>query len=103
MKRASVLSVLALVGCASSNPAPPGSSDDGMITLTMSPFVVPAGGEVYKCQNFANPFGGADTEVTAFESHMTKGSHHLLLFYKPGATEEDYQAWAWPIVEQLAR
>lgn len=57
------------------------------VTLTMEPFVVPSGGEVYKCQDFANPFGGADAEVAAFESHMTPGSHHLLLFYKSGATD----------------
>src|SRR5687767_5143193 len=50
------------------------------ITLTMDPFVVHAGEEVYKCQNFANPFHG-DAEIVAFESHMTPGSHHLLLFH----------------------
>lgn len=51
------------------------------VTLEMDSFDVPPGGEVYKCQNFANPFGG-DADVSAFESHMTPGSHHLLLFYK---------------------
>lgn len=44
------------------------------------------GEEVYKCQNFANPFG-ADTDIQAFESHMTPGSHHLLLFYKDNAMD----------------
>lgn len=57
------------------------------VTLTMTSFTVPPGGEVYKCQNFANPFGGADADVSKFESHMTGGSHHLLLFYKDGATD----------------
>ena len=60
---------------------------DEIITVEMTPFVVPAGGEVYKCQNFANPFGGKSAEVSKFESHMTPGSHHLLLFYKKGATD----------------
>jgi len=61
-----------------------GGSDPGKtVTRTMTPFTVPSGGEVYKCQNFANPFGG-EAEVTQFESHMTPGSHHLLLFYKEG-------------------
>jgi hypothetical protein len=68
-----------------------GSSSSGgggdTVTLTMDAFTVDPGAEVYKCQNFANPFGGADAEVTTFESHMAKGSHHLLLFYKPGATD----------------
>ena len=54
------------------------------LTLTMAPFTIPPGGEVYRCQNFANPFGGADVDVSKFESHMTGGSHHLLLFYKDG-------------------
>jgi hypothetical protein len=47
----------------------------------MDSFDIMPGEEVYKCQNFKNPFG-ADADVKAFESHMTKGSHHLLLFYK---------------------
>lgn len=58
----------------------------GTVTVTMDSFVVPAGAEVYKCQNFVNPFGGADVEVKQFESHMTAGSHHLLVFYKNGLT-----------------
>ena len=57
------------------------------VTLTMTSFTVPPGGEVYKCQNFANPFGGADVDVSAFESHMTGGSHHLLLFYHDNAVD----------------
>jgi copper type II ascorbate-dependent monooxygenase-like protein len=56
------------------------------LTLTMETFTVPPGGEVYKCQNYANPFGGTPADVSAFESHMTGGSHHLLLFYKKNAT-----------------
>jgi hypothetical protein len=60
-------------------------SSAGAVTLTLESFTVPPGGEVYKCQNFANPFG-ADVELAKFESHMTKGSHHLLLFYRPDAT-----------------
>jgi hypothetical protein len=58
------------------------------VTLTMGSFTVAPGAEVYHCQNFANPFGGADAEVAEFESHMTAGSHHLLLFYKPGVTAD---------------
>jgi len=52
------------------------------VTLTMDPFTVAAGAEVYEYQDFVNPFGGMDTDIAAWESHMTKGSHHLLLFYE---------------------
>jgi hypothetical protein len=49
----------------------------------MGPFRVPSGGEVYKCQTFANPFGGRDAEVQRYESHMSAGSHHMFLFFDP--------------------
>jgi hypothetical protein len=86
MKRASILSVLALVGCGGSGASPAPAPDDSTITLTMSPFVVPAGGEVYRCQNFANPFGG-EGAFDAIESHMTAGSHHLAVFYRDGISD----------------
>jgi hypothetical protein len=59
---------------------PPGS-----LVFQMTSFTVPAGGEVYKCQNFANPLG-AQIEVQEFDSHMTKGSHHMLVFYEQNIT-----------------
>lgn len=73
-----------------STTAPTSSSTGGggqTVTIELDSFEVGPGEEVYKCQNFANPFGGADVEVSAFESHMTGGSHHLLLFYKDGAED----------------
>jgi Copper type II ascorbate-dependent monooxygenase, C-terminal domain len=89
---AAVAGALALGGCGSGG-GTPGTPDAGSgsgtpdaggdpnaITLTMTSFNVPAGGEVYKCENFANPFGG-EVEVSGFESHMSPGSHHMLLFY----------------------
>jgi hypothetical protein len=57
----------------------------GDVVLNMEPFMVPAGGEVFRCQNFANPFGG-EAEIREWESEMTPGSHHLLLFYQNNAT-----------------
>jgi hypothetical protein len=51
----------------------------------MGPFTVPAASEVYKCQTFANPFGGRDTDVKTYEEHMTLGSHHMFLFFMPNA------------------
>jgi hypothetical protein len=69
--------------------APDARSFDGgeAISLEMTPFTIAPGSEVYKCQDFANPFGGADVDVDAFASHMTPGSHHLLMFYKDGAKD----------------
>jgi hypothetical protein len=57
----------------------------GGATFTMEPFAVGAGQEVYYCQTFANPFG-ADVEISGFESHMTTGSHHMLLLFQDNAT-----------------
>jgi hypothetical protein len=63
-----------------------GSTGD-TVTLQSQMFLVPKGGEVFKCQDYANPFGGVDTDVQEFESHMSPGSHHLLLFYKDNASD----------------
>ncbi|HEY2747455.1 MAG TPA: hypothetical protein VGL86_22685 [Polyangia bacterium] len=87
---------LALTGCAAHAPATPdgGSaehaiSDDGHgnYTITLAPFTVAPGAERYVCQNFANPFGGADGAIHAFSSHLTPGAHHMLLFYQPSAAD----------------
>src|SRR5262245_36419332 len=51
-------------------------------TFTMSSFTVAPQDEVYWYQDFANPFGGRDAEVVAFEAHMSPGSHHMLVFYE---------------------
>jgi hypothetical protein len=64
---------------------PTGPQPGETVTIQMGSFEIAPGGEVYKCQNFANPFG-ADVEIGMFESHMTKGSHHLLLFYTDEGT-----------------
>ena len=86
MKRWTILSVLAAVGCGGAGDAPGTGPDESVITLTMSPFVVPAGAEVYRCQDFANPFGG-EGAFDAIESHMTTGSHHLAVFYRDGLAD----------------
>jgi hypothetical protein len=100
MRFESVLLSLALataLGCGSSSgtgsasvtpPADSGSMTEGTtVTLTMGPFNVPAGTEVYKCQTFANPFGGHDVDIKTYEEHMTTGSHHMFLFFSPNATD----------------
>jgi hypothetical protein len=56
------------------------------VTIKTTPYTVEAGSEAYFCQNFANPFG-KDVEVVSSESFMTPGSHHMFVFYAPGATD----------------
>jgi hypothetical protein len=56
------------------------------VLLEMTPFLVKSTEEHFKCQNFANPFGGERVEVQEWESHMAQGSHHLLVFYENGAS-----------------
>ena len=72
----------ALASTGSTASSSSGGTGGTTVTLTMDSFMVPPGGEVYYCQNFANPFGAMDAEVSEFESHMTTGSHHMLLFYE---------------------
>jgi hypothetical protein len=62
-------------------------SGDQTATLQTQTFTVPAGSERFVCQDFKNPFGGVDTDIQAWESHMSAGSHHLLLFYKDNAVD----------------
>jgi hypothetical protein len=50
------------------------------VTLTATPFSVAPGAEVYKCQVFANPFGGVATDILSMHGTMSKGSHHFFLF-----------------------
>jgi hypothetical protein len=58
----------------------PGTTDE-TVTLTMGPFEVPPSSEVFKCQPFKNPFGGADQDIKQYEVHMSEGSHHMFLFF----------------------
>lgn len=74
-------------GSTTSSTGSGGGVDGDVVTLSLSPFTVLPGEEVYKCQNFKNPFG-VEAEIARFESHMTPGSHHLLLFYKKAVTED---------------
>jgi hypothetical protein len=61
------------------------------VTLVSDEFVIGAGEEVYKCQDFANPFHGQQVDVIKHESHMPIGSHHVLLFFKTDATNDGLQ------------
>jgi len=55
------------------------------ITLTMSQFTVPAGGEVFYCQTFANPWG-KQVDVKTYSLDMGVGSHHMFAFYATNAS-----------------
>jgi hypothetical protein len=57
----------------------------GPITLTMTPFTVQPGGEVFYCQNFANPWN-KQVDIKTYSLNMGKGSHHMFAFYASGAT-----------------
>jgi hypothetical protein len=55
------------------------------ITLTMTQFTVAPGGEVFYCQNFANPWG-KQVDIKTYSLDMGVGSHHMFAFYASGAT-----------------
>lgn len=88
--RALAIAVAAVaVGCGLPDPPGFGGNVQGgeTKTLALTSFAVAPGAEVYKCQTFANPFGGS-VDIDRFESHMTPGSHHLLVFFKDGASDD---------------
>lgn len=63
-----------------------GTNGTETIVIKMTDFLVPAGVETYKCQNFSNPFG-TTIDVDTFESHMPAGSHHMIVFFVDGVTD----------------
>jgi hypothetical protein len=94
MRYLALLIVSLANGCAAHSPDPSGGAmtritndGAGTYTIELDHFTVAAGEERYACQDFANPFGAAEAGIARFVSHQTPGSHHLLLFYKTGATD----------------
>jgi hypothetical protein len=70
----------AVSGVAGGGGAPPAAGTE--YTFSTTHVSVPPGSEVYKCQDFANPFGkdiGIVQEVTT----LTAGSHHMFAFVLP--------------------
>jgi hypothetical protein len=57
-------------------PDPPGT-----VTLTTDQFLLKADQEIYKCQNFDNPFGSKDTAIQRVTTDMSQGSHHLHVYH----------------------
>jgi hypothetical protein len=84
--------------CQSAEPPPPGADGGApaphapfVATLVLEPFEMQPGEEIFKCQNFPNPFG-SNVVVLSTESFMTAGSHHLFVFQRadhgPGELED---------------
>ena len=61
---------------------PPGGPQH--YTFTLESFEVPAGAELYKCQDVPNPFRG-DIAIIETESDMSLGAHHMYAFQIPAA------------------
>src|SRR5689334_3640011 len=53
-----------------------------VVTITTDSFDVPPGQEMYRCQNFANPFDGLNVDIARFEVTMPAGSHHMIMFFE---------------------
>ncbi len=67
-------------GAAGAGGAAPAMDPPGTATISTDPFTVQPGQEVFKCQNFHNPFAGKDTAIQTLSSQLAKGSHHLHLY-----------------------
>jgi hypothetical protein len=63
----------------------PAEDLDKPIVLTMDPFTVPPNSEVYKCQQFGNPWG-QDVDILKMDGYMSAGSHHFFLFNMDATT-----------------
>jgi hypothetical protein len=63
----------------------PAADLDTPVTLTMSPFTVPPNSEVFKCQEFGNPWGH-DIDIVKLDGYMSAGSHHFFLFNMDAST-----------------
>jgi hypothetical protein len=84
------LSSLGLIACSSSDSdgrreTPDTSGTTESYELSMDSIEVPPGGELYKCQDFVNPFG-KDVAIVWSKSVMSPGSHHFAAFRIEGLT-----------------
>src|SRR5690349_2106803 len=88
MKLAWVVLPILFSACGSpaSDPGPDADAER-TVTIAMSSFTLPPGGEATKCQWFANPLGG-EVEVRGFESHMSVGVHHMLVTAADGQSTD---------------
>ena len=70
-------------GSGSDAPTPVGTLAASLVTEA---FDIAPGEEVFRCQNFSNPFGREVAVLTA-ETFMTAGSHHLFVFQREKLTD----------------
>jgi len=69
----------------STSPSSSQTSQGESYEMTTTMLDIPAGGEVYKCQDFDNPFG-KDIAILESDSNMAPGSHHFAAFRIEGLT-----------------
>jgi hypothetical protein len=84
-----VLLPACVVSCSSSD-SKTGEPSTGLVDsqhyeVAMETILVPPGGELYKCQDFVNPFG-KDIAILHSKSVMSLGSHHFAAFRMEGLT-----------------
>jgi hypothetical protein len=63
-----------------------------VVTLSIQPFSVAAGAEVYKCQQFGNPFNGQAVDIVKMVGQMSVGSHHFFVFSMDPSTNRNTAA-----------
>lgn len=62
----------------------PNTGSASEYTFETGKFSVPPGQEVFKCQDFSNPFG-KDIGIVEMVTDLTPGSHHMFAFVLPAA------------------
>jgi copper type II ascorbate-dependent monooxygenase-like protein len=82
------LAVLALAVHASCASDSPPAADEAVYTISVPEFTLQPGEEKFYCYYTTLPVT-ADTGVKAYTSDMTPGSHHMILFFLPAATQPD--------------
>jgi hypothetical protein len=63
-------------------------STDGSVTISALPITLQAGAEVIECQDFANPFGGADVAILSSQSAMGPLGFEIFLYDDPAFTQD---------------
>jgi hypothetical protein len=91
------LAVALLISCSGNDGGTTAGNDSGVLinaetdysqtkTITMDPFPVPAGTEVFYCQIFANPWR-KQVDIKTYDLSMDEGSHHMFAFYQSNASD----------------
>jgi hypothetical protein len=71
---------------AGSVPPPDAGSVAYTTTLTMDSVSIPANGDTWYCQTFANPFG-AQVDIVQYEVDMTPTAYQMFAYYNANAVE----------------